>query len=242
MKIKSTVVTPNLSNCIINAKRQNFDPKKYHKLLFDKQFFAENDKKRNYCKGVYYDESNELCVALNDYQMIVRTYDSSNSNFEKFNSRLICPDFKSEKCDKEIGGYYLRKAYYPDYLNEDIIYENYASQFTFPHKALEGLITYIKKTIKKSSEDSVGFTVSGRWFSFDAGLLICGLEILNSSSSAENDVKVFFPTEADIPNITIQCENMLYVLMGLELDEEDLEKCAKLGDFVSIIEKINQSY
>lgn len=238
--IEPTVVTPNLSDNIKNAVKQDFDPKKYHKLLFDKQFFAATKTRRNFCKGVYYDTANSLCVALTDCQMVVRSYDCSNPKFLMLNNKLVNPDCKSEKYDKKIGGYYMRSNKYPDYLNEDIIYKNYACQFTLPHTALKGLSLLVKKAIKKSSEEEteICFTVNGKWFAFSAEYLLAGLEILNSSSNPESDVNVFFPTEANNPNISIQCGNMLYILMGLVFDDEDLEEDIYLGAFETIVEKL----
>ena len=234
------VVTPNLSDSIKKAEKQDFDPKKYHKLLFDKQFFAATKTRRNFCKGIYYDTANSLCVALTDCQMVVRSYDSSNPKFLMLNDKLVNPDCKSEKYDKEIGGYFMRRGNYPDYLNEDIIYKNYACQFTLPHSALKELPLLVKKAIKKSSEEEtdICFTVNGKWFAFCAEYLLVGLEILNSSSNPESDVNIFFPTEADNPNITIQCGNMLYILMGLAFDDDDLEEDIYLGAFETIVEKV----
>ena len=54
-QFETAVVTPNLSDSITKAEKQDFDPKKYHKLLFDKQFFAATKTRRNFCKGVYYE-------------------------------------------------------------------------------------------------------------------------------------------------------------------------------------------
>lgn len=241
-KFEPAVVTPNLRDSITKAEKQDFDPKKYHKLLFDKQFFAATKTRRNFCKGVYYDTANSLCVALTDCQMVIRSYDSSNPKFLMFNNKLVNPDCNSEKYNKEIGGYYMRKSNYPDYLNEDIIYKNYACQFTLPHTALKELSLRVKKAIKKSSEaeNAICFTVNGKWFDFSAEYLLAGLEILKSSSNTESDVKVFFPTEANNPNITILCGNMMYVLMGLVFDEDDLEWAIYLGVFESIVEELQQ--
>lgn len=241
-KFEPAAFTPNLSDNIIKAEKQDFDPKKYHKLLFDKQFFAATKTRRNFCKGVYYDTANSLCVALTDCQMVIRSYDSSNPKFLMFNNKLVNPDCNSEKYNKEIGGYYMRKSNYPDYLNEDIIYKNYACQFTLPHTALKELSLRVKKAIKKSSEaeNAICFTVNGKWFDFSAEYLLAGLEILKSSSNTESDVKVFFPTEANNPNITILCGNMMYVLMGLVFDEDDLEWAIYLGVFESIVEELQQ--
>ena len=238
-QIEPAFVTPNLSDNIKKAEKQDFDPKKYHKLLFDKQFFAVSATKRNYCKGVYYDAANGLCVALTDCQMIVRSYDSSNPKFLMLNNKLVNPDCKSEKYDKKIGGYYMRRSSYPDYLNEDIIYKNYACQFTLPHTELKDLSLRVKKAIKKSSETEnvICFTVNGKWFAFCAEYLLVGLEILNVSSNTESDVNIFFPTEANNPNITILCGNMLYMLMGLAFGDDDLESDIYLGPFESVIEK-----
>lgn len=234
------VVTPNLSDSIKNAEKQDFDPRKYHKLLFDKQFFAATKTRRNFCKGVYYDTANSLCVALTDCQMVVRSYDSSNPKFLMLKDKLVNPDCKSEKYDKKIGGYYMRSSKYPDYLNADIIYKNYACQFTLPHTALKELSSLVKKAIKKSSEEEtdICFTVNGKWFAFSAEYLLVGLEILTASSNSESDVNVFFPSEADNPNITIQCGNMLYILMGLVFDDDDLEEDIYLGAFETIVEKL----
>ena len=100
----------------------------------------------------------------------------------------------------------------------------------------------VKKAIKKSSEaeNAICFTVNGKWFDFSAEYLLAGLEILNSSSNTESDVKVFFPTEANNPNITILCGNMMYVLMGLVFDEDDLEWAIYLGVFESMVEELQQ--
>ena len=238
--IESAVVTLNLSDSIKKAVKQDFDPKKYHKLLFDKQFFAATKTRRNFCKGVYYDATNSLCVALTDCQMVVRSYDNSNPKFLMFNNKLVNPDCKSEKYDKKIGGYFMRRGNYPDYLNADIIYKNYACQFTLPHTALKELSLRVKKAIKKSSEtgNAICFTVNGKWFAFCAEYLLAGLEILNASSNPESDVNIFFPSEANNPNISIQCGNMLYVLMGQVFDDDDLESGIYLGPFESVIEKI----
>lgn len=230
---ESNVVSPNLLDSVRNSEKQEFSPREYQKVLFKRHFFATSkQKEKNYYKGVYYDEASGFVVATNGIQIILRAYESTLPTFQKFNNKLINPDCKSGKYDTEIGGCHLRTKY-PDYQNEDIIYKEFACNFTFPHSSIKEAVSFIKKAVSASSREyssTVFFTVNGETCVFDADSLINGLEILDSETNSKDDVMVLFPTRESTPNITIQCGNMLYILMGIAFNDEDLEDYTDLGE------------
>ncbi len=234
------MVSFNVLENVKKSTRQDFDPKEYQNLLFKRHFFATNkQKEKNYYKGVYYDEASGFVVATNGIQIILRAYESTLPTFQKFNNKLINPDCKSGKYDTEIGGCHLRTKY-PDYRNEDIIYKEFACNFTFPHSSIKEAVSFIKKAVSASSREyssTVFFTVNGETCVFDADALINGLEILDSETNSKDDVMVLFPTRESTPNITIQCGNMLYILMGIAFSEKDLENYTDLGEMVRKVKK-----
>lgn len=238
---ESNVVSPNLLDSVRNSEKQEFSPREYQKVLFKRHFFAtSNPEKRNYCKGIYYDKANGFVVATNGVHIILRTYDSTLPTFQKFNNKLINPNCKSGKYDTEIGGCHLRTKY-PDYRNEDIIYKEFACNFTFPHSSIKEAVSFIKKAVNASSREyssTVFFTVNGETCVFDADALINGLEILDSETNSKYDVMIFFPTSEYTSNITIQCGNMLYILMGIAYSEKDLEYYTDLGSFEKVVKKL----
>ena len=226
------MVSFNVFENVKKSARQDFDPKEYQNLLFKRHFFATSkQKKKNYYKGVYYDEASGFVVATNGIQIILRAYESTLPTFQKFNNKLINPDCKSDKYDTEIGGCHLRTKY-PDYRNEDIIYKEFACNFTFPHSSIKEAVSFIKKAVSASSREyssTVFFTVNGETCVFDADALINGLEILDM---------VLFPTRESTPNITILCGNMLYILMGIAFNDEELEDYTDLGDFGEVVKNV----
>ncbi len=234
------MVSFNVLENVKKSARQDFDPKEYQNLLFKRHFFATSkQKEKNYYKGVYYDEASGFVVATNGIQIILRAYESTLPTFQKFNNKLINPDCKSGKYDTEIGGCHLRTKY-PDYRNEDIIYKEFACNFTFPHSSIKEAVSFIKKAVSTSSREyssTVFFTVNGETCVFDADALINGLEILDSETNSKDDVMVLFPTRESTPNITIQCGNMLYILMGIAFSEKDLENYTDLGEMVRKVKK-----
>lgn len=235
------MVSFNVLENVKKSARQDFDPKEYQNLLFKRHFFAtSNPEKRNYCKGIYYDKANGFVVATNGVHIILRAYESTLPTFQKFNNKLINPDCKSGKYDTEIGGCHLRTKY-PDYRNEDIIYKEFACNFTFPHSSIKEAVSFIKKAVSASSREyssTVFFTVNGETCVFDADALINGLEILDSETNSKDDVMVLFPTRESTPNITIQCGNMLYILMGIAFNDEELEDYTDLGDFGEVVKNV----
>lgn len=235
------MVSFNVLENVKKSARQDFDPKEYQNLLFKRHFFATSkQKEKNYYKGVYYDEASGFVVATNGIQIILRAYESTLPTFQKFNNKLINPDCKSGKYDTEIGGCHLRTKY-PDYRNEDIIYKEFACKFTFPHSSIKEAVSHIKKAVNASSHDfsnTIFFTVNGETFVFDADALINGLEILDSETNSKDDVMVLFPTRESTPNITIQCGNMLYLLMGIAFNDEELEDYTDLGDFGEVVKNV----
>lgn len=237
---KTNMVSFNVLENVKKSARQDFDPKEYQNLLFKRHFFATSkQKEKNYYKGVYYDEASGFVVATNGIQIILRAYESTLPTFQKFNNKLINPDCKSGKYDTEIGGCHLRTKY-PDYRNEDIIYKEFACNFTFPHSSIKEAVSFIKKAVSTSSREyssTVFFTVNGETCVFDADALINGLEILDSETNSKDDVMVLFPTRESTPNITIQCGNMLYILMGIAFSEKDLENYTDLGEMVRKVKK-----
>lgn len=237
---KTNMVSFNVLENVKKSARQDFDPKEYQNLLFKRHFFATSkQKEKNYYKGVYYDEASGFVVATNGIQIILRAYESTLPTFQKFNNKLINPDCKSGKYDTEIGGCHLRTKY-PDYRNEDIIYKEFACNFTFPHSSIKEAVSFIKKAVSASSREyssTVFFTVNGETCVFDADALINGLEILDSETNSKDDVMVLFPTRESTPNITIQCGNMLYILMGIAFSEKDLENYTDLGEMVRKVKK-----
>lgn len=234
------MVSFNVLENVKKSARQDFDPKEYQNLLFKRHFFATSkQKEKNYYKGVYYDEASGFVVATNGIQIILRAYESTLPTFQKYNSKLINPDCKSDRYDTEIGGCHLRTKY-PDYRNEDIIYKEFACNFTFPHSSIKEAVSFIKKAVSASSREyssTVFFTVNGETCVFDADALINGLEILDSETNSKDDVMVLFPTRESTPNITIQCGNMLYILMGIAFSEKDLENYTDLGEMVRKVKK-----
>lgn len=237
---KTNMVSFNVLENVKKSARQDFDPKEYQNLLFKRHFFATSkQKEKNYYKGVYYDEANGFVVATNGIQVILRAYESTLPTFQKFNSKLINPNCKSGKYDTEIGGCHLPTKY-PDYRNEDIIYKEFACNFTFPHSSIKEAVSFIKKAVSASSREyssTVFFTINGETCVFDADALINGLEILDSETNSKDDVMVLFPTRESTPNITIQCGNMLYILMGIAFSEKDLENYTDLGEMVRKVKK-----
>lgn len=234
------MVSFNVLENVKKSARQDFDPKEYQNLLFKRHFFDTSKQKgKNYYKGVYYDEASGFVVATNGIQIILRAYESTLPTFQKFNNKLINPDCKSGKYDTEIGGCHLRTKY-PDYRNEDIIYKEFACNFTFPHSSIKEAVSFIKKAVSASSREyssTVFFTINGETCVFDADALINGLEILDSETNSKDDVMVLFPTRESTPNITIQCGNMLYLLMGIAYSEKDLEDYTDLGEMVRKVKK-----